>query len=1026
MITELKIDRPKVESDHEPIAVYFSPNDPENPQEGWSSVKKWRVLFVAFCVTFTATINASGEGAVSSGFRQDHPEVSSEVFITSTFTYQLSEYELRQHTSELSFGDVAFGHEKLTFALLFLPQALAPHFPSVVVTRFFQGAAGSVEGPVIAGIVADLFAKKNRGRAYVIISPLSLAPFATAHPSKQMILSGVTCLLFILFLPETRGELLLQKRAIRHEKETGRPHYIPGGVHARNWSEAFKKSSTRPLVFLFTEPIVAMSALWIGTAWGVVYLLIGAVPHVFTEVYGFNQGQSGTVMLCMPIGALIGLVWDQLVQERWYQRSRKEGGGIAKPEARLYSSAIGGILYSVGGFGFAWTARPGIPWIAPCIFVTIFNIGTYTIYLATYQFLSEVYGTFSSSAQAAQSLLRGLLGAVFPFFALIMFDRLTAPWASTLIGFVAAGFAVVPFVMLKCKAVSLAFPDVPIKNRTWPDKRITKAPRWASSDLRDGNQALVNPMTIEQKQRFFDLLLKCNFKEIEAGFPSASQTEFDFIRGLIENDKIPDDVWLQVLSPAREELIRRTIESLRDAKNVIFHMYNAAAPMFRDQVFQNSKQQTIDLAVKHVKLVKQLTDEAIARGDRTKWQLEYSPEAFSQTEPDFAVELCNAVQDAWFEGKDKKKETPIIFNLPATVEVATPNNYADQIEYFCQHIKDRDCVVVSLHTHNDRGTGVAASELGLMAGADRVEGCLFGNGERTGNVDLVTLALNLYTQGVSPNLNFSNLEECIDVVTKCNDIPVHPRAPWAGELVFTAFSGSHQDAIKKGFACRKKNADQPWALPYLPIDPADIGMTYEAVIRVNSQSGKGGVAYIVQRALQLDLPRRMQVSFYQVIQALSERTSKEITAEDIEKAFRATYFLGADYNGAYTLVKYNFGGEGDKKTFKGVVSENGKELDVEGTGNGPVSSLLDALKAFNLDLSVKEYSEHSIGAGSDVKAAAYVELLDKTGRSVWGVGVDTDVTAASLKAVLSAASNASVSAEDRIKAVEDRVIVRTV
>lgn len=387
-----------------------------------------------------------------------------------------------------------------------------------------------------------------------------------------------------------------------------------------------------------------------------------------------------------------------------------------------------------------------------------------------------------------------------------------------------------------------------LPDRTWPDKRITKAPRWASSDLRDGNQALVNPMTIEQKDRFFKLLLKCGFKEIEAGFPSASETEFGFIRGLIDNDQFPDDVWLQVsyslldvrvhwidwiggegertqltfsgrlppppqvLSPARPELIRRTFESVRDAKNVIFHMYNATAPLFRDQVFQNTKQQTIDLAVKHIKMVRKGVDEAIARGDRTQWQLEYSPEAFSQTEPEFAVEICNAVQDAWFEGKNKKEERPIIFNCPATVEVATPNNYADQvslslpsttlsagvltcqsqIEYFCRNIKDRDCVVVSLHTHNDRGTGVAASELGLMAGADRVEGCLFGNGERTGNVDLVTLAMNLYTQGVSPELDFSDLNGARETVTKCTDIPIHPRHPWSGELVFTAFSGSHQ------------------------------------------------------------------------------------------------------------------------------------------------------------------------------------------------------------------------------------------
>ncbi|GAA5901381.1 hypothetical protein JCM8208_001784 [Rhodotorula glutinis] len=577
----------------------------------------------------------------------------------------------------------------------------------------------------------------------------------------------------------------------------------------------------------------------------------------------------------------------------------------------------------------------------------------------------------------------------------------------------------------------LPFASVNLPDRTWPDKRITKAPRWASSDLRDGNQALVNPMTLAQKKRVFDLLLKCGFKEIEAGFPSASETEFQWIRSLIEQNQTPDDVWLQVLTPARGELIKRTFEGVRDAKNVILHMYNAAAPVFRDQVFGNTQQQTIDLAVKHVKIVREQVDAAIARGDRTNWQFEYSPEAFSQTEPDFAVRLCNAVQEAWFAGRDKANERPIIFNLPATVEVATPNNYADQIEYFCRNVQDRQHIVVSLHTHNDRGTGVAASELGLLAGADRVEGCLFGNGERTGNVDLVTLALNMYTQGVSPELDFSNLEECIEVITACSDIPVHPRAPWAGELVFTAFSGSHQDAIKKGFGHRQKDASQPWSIPYLPIDPADIGMTYEAVIRVNSQSGKGGVAYLVQRSLGLDLPKKMQPAFYQVVQAISERTAKEITGDDIEKAFRATYYYGPEHNGQFTLVDYSFAtGADGKKTFTGTIDVNGEHKHIKGDGNGPVSALLDALNdawpvgsSKQHNLSVKEYSEHALGAGSDVRAASYVQLIDTTtGRAVWGVSSSTDVTEASLKAVLSAASNAAVDAERRYSEIEDAVI----
>ena len=485
---------------------------------------------------------------------------------------------------------------------------------------------------------------------------------------------------------------------------------------------------------------------------------------------------------------------------------------------------------------------------------------------------------------------------------------------------------------------------------------------------------------------------------------------------------------MQVLSPAREELIRRTIASLKDAKKAIFHMYNAAAPMFREQVFQNTKEQTVALAVKHVTLVRQLVDEAVARGDRTEWQFEYSPEAFTQTEPEFAVEICNAVQAAWFAGKDKFKENKIIFNLPATVEVATPNNYADQIEYFCRHVDDRECVIVSLHTHNDRGTGVAASELGLMAGADRVEGCLFGNGERTGNVDLVTLAMNLYSQGVAPELDFSDMAHVIDVVTKCNDIPVHPRHPWAGELVFTAFSGSHQDAIKKGFSIRNANPEKPWAIPYLPVDPEEIGASYEAVIRVNSQSGKGGVAFLVQRDLGLAIPKTMQPAFYKVIQALSERTAKEIQAADIVKAFKTAYFLSESATDArFTLVEYQYGAtEGGEKKFQGVIRHNGANVEVEGTGNGPVSSLLSAMRNSNLEpdttIDVKEYSEHSIGEGRDTKAAAYVQVVDQNGRVTWGVGIDVDVTAASLKAVLSACSGSVEGPNERMKEVEAVVV----
>ncbi|KAI5474648.1 hypothetical protein MNV49_002692 [Pseudohyphozyma bogoriensis] len=466
-MTEVKVQQTKVESDNEPVAVFFGKDDPENPQDGWSSWKKWRVLFVALFITFTSTFNSAGEGAVSAGFRKEHPNISSELFITSNFAYQLM---LGIGPLLLSPISETFGRRNMLIALtalitvLFLPQALAPNFASILATRFFQGAAGSVEGPVIAGVVADLFAKKNRGRAMAtfvcaVYFGNGLGPtlgnwiaFKTSwHWCYwfQMIMSGTSCLLVIFFLPETRGEVLLQARAIKSEKETGRPHYIPGGVHAHNWVEAFKKSSTRPLVYLFTEPIVAGCACWIGFAWGVVFLYIGAVAHVFTETYGFNQGTSSTVLICGCIGSLIGWVQDQTIQERLYQRSRREGNGVATPEARLYSSTAGGILFSVGAFGFAWTARPWIHWIAPCIFVTMSNVGSYIIYLATYQYLAEVYGTFSSSAQAAQSLLRGILGAVFPFFGVIMYDNLTFKWASTLVGFVSAGFAIVPFVMIK-------------------------------------------------------------------------------------------------------------------------------------------------------------------------------------------------------------------------------------------------------------------------------------------------------------------------------------------------------------------------------------------------------------------------------------------------------------------------------------------------------------------------------------------------------------------------------------------------
>ncbi|CAH7685722.1 2-isopropylmalate synthase [Phakopsora pachyrhizi] len=573
----------------------------------------------------------------------------------------------------------------------------------------------------------------------------------------------------------------------------------------------------------------------------------------------------------------------------------------------------------------------------------------------------------------------------------------------------------------------LDFPD-----RQWPGKKIDRVPRWCAVDLRDGNQSLVNPMTVEQKTRFFNLLLKTGFKEIEVGFPAASDTDFDFVRKMAQSDvEVPDDVAIQVLSPAREDLIRRTFDAIQNGKNVIFHMYNATSPLFRETVFQASMQKTIDLAVRHTELVRQLSDEAISRGDRTNWQFQYSPETFSQTEPAFAVEICEAVKNAWFKGKDIEKSNPIIFNLPATVEVNTPNVYADQIEYFCRNITDREHCHISLHTHNDRGTGVAATELGLLAGADRVEGCLFGNGERTGNVDLVTVALNMYSHGISPGLDFSDIKEVIDIVTECNDIPVHPRHPYSGDLVFTAFSGSHQDAIKKGFAVQRSRSDGAWNMPYLPIDPHDIGCDYEAVIRVNSQSGKGGVAYLVQEHLGLDMPRKMQVAFYNVVQDLADRTGREMTVEDVTKCFRTAYHLGPGNMGRYVLDEYSISNAPARpqafdpetaaedqsqvrKVLMAKILENGKEVQIVGDGNGPVSAMLSALRSHcGLMLDVVSYSEKAIGSGSETKAATYMELKDERGRHVWGVGVDADVTTSLLKSIMSAASTASISAQQR-------------
>ncbi|MBB6189892.1 2-isopropylmalate synthase [Sphingobium wenxiniae] len=539
------------------------------------------------------------------------------------------------------------------------------------------------------------------------------------------------------------------------------------------------------------------------------------------------------------------------------------------------------------------------------------------------------------------------------------------------------------------------FPQVDLPDRQWPSRVITAPPRWLSTDLRDGNQSLIDPMNAEKKTRFFDLLVKIGVKEIEIGFPAAGATEFDFIQDLVRTGRIPADVTPQVLTQARDDLIATTFESLRGADKAIVHVYNAISPAWRRIVFGMERPEIKAIAVHAAKL---LRDNAAKQPD-TDWHFEYSPETFSTAELDFSLECCEAVIDIL----QPTPEKPLILNLPATVEAATPNIYADQIEWFCRHISRRDSVVISLHTHNDRGTGVAAAELGIMAGADRVEGCMFGNGERTGNCDLVTVALNMYSQGINPGLDFSDIDEVIQTVEYCNQLPVHPRHPYGGELVFTAFSGSHQDAIKKGFAAQEVRNDEMWDVPYLPIDPADLGRNYEAVIRVNSQSGKGGVAWVLQQDKGLKLPKRMQADFSRVVQALADESSRELNAADIWTAFEDHYRLSGDQ--AYRLIDYHESGAAGDRVFTGKIAYQGGERSISGRGNGLLSSVLAALRdELNVDLDIADYSEHAIGAGTDVAAAAYVECRTPDGRTVFGIGTDTDVATASVQAVLSAAN----------------------
>jgi len=547
------------------------------------------------------------------------------------------------------------------------------------------------------------------------------------------------------------------------------------------------------------------------------------------------------------------------------------------------------------------------------------------------------------------------------------------------------------------------FPAVDLADRQWPAKTITEPPIWMSTDLRDGNQALIEPMSPEKKLRFFEMLVKIGVKEIEVGFPSASQTDFDFVRMLVEENRIPDDVTIIVLTQAREELIRRTVESAVGAKRAIVHIYNSVAPVFRRVVFGMSQDEIVQIAVNGTRLIKEL----VAQHPQTQWGLEYSPESFSTTELDFSKRIVDAVSAEW-------QPTPanrMIVNLPSTVEASTPNVYADQIEWMCRHLERRESLVISVHPHNDRGTAVAAAELAVLAGADRVEGCLFGNGERTGNVDLVTLALNLYTQGVHPGLDFSDIDSVRQLVEECNQLPVHPRHPYAGDLVFTAFSGSHQDAIKKGFAVQPKDAI--WEVPYLPIDPADLGRSYDAVIRVNSQSGKGGMAYLLEQEYGLALPRRLQIEFSRVVQQLADSSGREIAASDIHALFVREY-LEQEAPYRYASHRMSENTAADEPVQLEVTAHDGHvQRALRGAGNGPIDAFVNAL---GLDVRLMDYHEHAIGSGANARAACYVELRVGNGPTLFGAGIDSNIVTASFKAVLSAVNRHIASAPESVPA----------
>ena len=535
------------------------------------------------------------------------------------------------------------------------------------------------------------------------------------------------------------------------------------------------------------------------------------------------------------------------------------------------------------------------------------------------------------------------------------------------------------------------FAPIALVDREWPNRVIDTAPIWMSTDLRDGNQALFEPMNSEKKMRMFKTLCAIGFKEIEIAFPSASQTEFDFVRGLIEGGYIPDDVRIEVLTQAREHLIRRTMESLRGARQAIVHVYNATSKTFRDHVFGMSKAEVVKMAVDAVSLIKILADEM----PETQITLEYSPELFTATELDFALEVCDAVTETWGATPERK----VILNLPTTVEIATPNIYADQIEWMHKNLARRDSVLISLHPHNDRGTAVAAAELGLMAGADRVEGCLFGNGERTGNVDLVTLALNMQTQGVDPQLNFSDINAVARTYEHCTQLPIHPRHPYVGDLVFTAFSGSHQDAIKKGFAAQK--AGEPWSVPYLPIDPADVGRSYDSVIRVNSQSGKGGIAYLMETEHSIVMPRRLQVEFSGIVQRHTDTHGGEVTANDIWRLFSDTYL---ESTAPVRYREHHLYEHGNAQCIRLTVDFDGAPRILTGEGNGPINAAVHALQGAGIGIQVRSYEERSmvpIGEDGNAQACAFMEVAGTNGGDRYGVGIDSNIVTASLKALIS-------------------------